>query len=101
MKHLFKVIIFLLIALSSFVYGQEATPQYNLKVKLIEAKKRLKFHKQFNFKIILKPLYKHYTLMTGLMPTAHQSRPLHSDLQKSMTGDFILDQKPKEEKLGI
>ena len=49
MKHLFKVIIFLLIALSSFVYGQEATPQYNLKVKLIEAKKTLEVSQTIQF----------------------------------------------------
>jgi len=48
-KHLFKVIIFLLIALSSFVYGQEATPQYNLKVKLIEAKKTLEVSQTIQF----------------------------------------------------
>ena len=49
MKHLFKVIIFLFIALSPFVYGQEATPQYNLKVKLIEAKKTLEVSQTIQF----------------------------------------------------
>ena len=49
MKHLFKVIIFLFIALSPFVYGQEATPQYNLKVKLIEVKKTLEVSQTIQF----------------------------------------------------
>ena len=49
MKHLFKVIIFLFIALSPFVYGQEATPQYNLKVKLIESKKTLEVSQTIQF----------------------------------------------------
>ena len=49
MKHLFKVIIFLFIALSPFVYGQKATPQYNLKVKLIEAKKTLEVSQTIQF----------------------------------------------------
>ena len=61
MKHLFKVIIFLFIALSPFVYGQEATPQYNLKVKLIEAKKTLEVSQtiqfQNNTKASLQALY--------------------------------------------
>ena len=49
MKRLFKVIVFLFIALSPFVYGQEATPQYNLKVKLIEAKKTLEVSQKIQF----------------------------------------------------
>ena len=49
MKRLFKVIVFLFIALSPFVYGQEATPQYNLKVKLIEAKKTLEVSQTIQF----------------------------------------------------
>ena len=61
MKHLFKVIVFLLIALSPFVYGQEVTPQYNLKVKLIEAKKTLEVSQtiqfQNNTKTSLQALY--------------------------------------------
>ena len=61
MKYLFKVIIFLLIVLSSGVYGQEAIPQYNLKIKLIEPKKTLEVSQiiqfQNNTKTPLQALY--------------------------------------------
>ena len=49
MKYIFRIIILLFVTTSPHVYGQEAIPQYNLKVKLIEAKKSLEVSQTIQF----------------------------------------------------
>jgi len=48
-KYIFRIIILLFVTTSPHVYGQEAIPQYNLKVKLIEAKKSLEVSQTIQF----------------------------------------------------